>query len=230
MEVAGVHWTVSVTTTLSAAWLVSASACRYRQLRPPILQTCAGFYSSSSQGDPAGARLPASALLSGLAQCGAALSSEQPDKDPRLGHGLGWLGLAAPGWAEEGAATPAQQRDWAGEARSCTWRDPAVPNHGAVPKLAVPEGKEFLKSLTIPSLPETFPPSSCSEERCVPLWGCCRSLCQPSQGDTLGLPRRAERTVKKVPRKQRGGKAREAQSELSCTGWLSTLSPAPLRV
>lgn len=163
-------------------------------------------YSSSSQGDPAGARLPASALLSGLAQCGAALSSEQPDKDRRLGHGLGWLGLAAPGWAEEGAATPAQQRDQAGEARSCEWRDSAVPSPGAVPKLAVPERKEFLKSLTIPSLPETFPPSSCSEERFVPLWGCCRSLCQPSQGDTLGLPRRAERTVKKVPRKQRGGK------------------------
>lgn len=39
---AGVHLSVLVTTALSTAWLVSASACRYRQLRPPILQTCAG--------------------------------------------------------------------------------------------------------------------------------------------------------------------------------------------
>lgn len=124
---------------------------------------------------------------------------QQLDKDPRLGHDLRWLGLAAPGWAKEGAATPAQQRHWAGEPRSCMWRDSVISNHGAVPKLAIPERREFLKSLTLPSLPQTSPASSCSEERFVSLWGCCRSLCQPSQGDTPGLPRQAERTVKKVP-------------------------------
>lgn len=72
---AGVHWTVSVTATLSVSCLVSASACGYHQLHAPSCRLAPGLQ-LELLGRPSGARLPASALLSGLAQCGAALSSE----------------------------------------------------------------------------------------------------------------------------------------------------------
>lgn len=51
------------------------SACVYNQLHPPSCRPALGLQLELS-GRPSGARLPASALLSGLAQCGAALSSE----------------------------------------------------------------------------------------------------------------------------------------------------------
>lgn len=71
-------------------------------------------YSSSSHGDPAGDLCQHLLCCLGLLTVGSfalrAALYQQPDDDPRLGHDLGWLGLAAPGWVKEGAATLFQQR------------------------------------------------------------------------------------------------------------------------
>lgn len=141
LEVAGVHWIVSVTTALSTAWLVSASAHRYQDIVsyvPPSCRPALGLQLEVS-GRPCWGQ--AASICFAVWACSVwgsfilrAALYQQPDKGPRLGRDLDWLGIAAPGWAKEGETTPARQKDWSGEPRSCMWRHPAIPNHGAVPK------------------------------------------------------------------------------------------------
>lgn len=88
-----------------------------------------------SQGDSTGVRLTAAAVLSRLVQCeqGSCILKEllcTRNLTRTPGWPVTWFGLAAPRWGKEGEATPAWQRDWVGEPRSCVWRDPAMPGVG----------------------------------------------------------------------------------------------------
>lgn len=117
LEVVGVFLIISVTTALSVAWLVGSSALRYHQRCPP--QPCMPAPGLQLK-DPARPRMleGAEVLLSTHPKKG---QPPLPGRETRL---RSWDLM----WKERGAGCEVQ----------------AGPTQRAVPKLAVPERKEFL--------------------------------------------------------------------------------------